>query len=50
MLGLFENGLFDDGQLDEGLVDELLISELLSKREYTTMNGISLYLLKLVTE
>ena len=50
MKGLFENGLFDDGQLDEGLVDELLISELLSKREYTTMNGIFLYLLKLVTE
>ena len=50
MKGLFENGLFDDGQLDEGLVDELLISELLSKREYTPMNGIFLYLLKLVTE
>ena len=50
MKGLFENGLFDDGQIDEGLVDELLISELLSKREYTTMNGIFLYLLKLVTE
>ena len=50
MKGLFENGLFDEGQLDEGLVDEVLISELLSKREYTTMNGIFLYLLKLVTE
>ena len=50
MKGLFENELFDEGQLDEGLVDEVLISELLSKREYTTMNGIFLYLLKLVTE
>ena len=40
MKGLFENELFDEGQLDEGLVDEVLISELLSKREYTTMNGI----------
>ena len=50
MKGLFENELFDDGQLDEGLVDEVLICELLRKREYTTMNGIFLYLLKFVTE